>query len=229
MPAIRSTLTWANPCAAIQGCTPEHLPGGVGAAVLAQDIVVHVLDAEAEAGHPDLPDRPQLGLGQRSRLALEGDLSCRVPGQRRLQPRRQRLEVAGAYVGGGAAAEVDEPQLAAGDPGGAGVQLHLARHRVEVLPDLRGVLVDVDAEVAELAALAAERYVQVEAEVGKGLRLRRGVEKGTRRGDVALVPERVRRVVGDEDAADLGVGQQVVEAGGRRFREVGGHPGFPKQ
>ena len=221
MPAIRSTLTWANPCAAIQGCT-RNTSRVVWARPFSRRMSSFMFSTpRLRRVTPDLPDRAQLGLGQRSRLALEGDLRGRVPRQRPLQAGSQRLEVAGAYVGGGAAAEVDEPQLAAGDPGGAGVQLHLARHRVEVLPDLRGVLVDVDAEVAELAALAAERHVQVEAEVGNGLRRRRGVEKGAGGGDVALVPEGVGRVVGDEDATHLGVGKQVVEGGWSQVREDG--------
>ena len=44
------------------------------AAVQLEDLVVEVLDAEAEPRHADAADRRELGFGQRARLALERDL-----------------------------------------------------------------------------------------------------------------------------------------------------------
>ena len=51
--------------------------------------------------------------------------------------------------------------------GSCAVQLPLARQHVEVLADLLRVLVGVDAEVAEVTPLPAERDVQVEARAGR--------------------------------------------------------------
>ena len=44
------------------------------------------------------------------------------------------------------------------------VQLPFAREHVEILLDFAGVLVGVDAEIAEVAALPAERDVQVQTQ-----------------------------------------------------------------
>ena len=52
-------------------------------------------------------------------------------------------------------------------------QLPFAREQVEVLLDLLRVLVGVDAEVAEVAALPAERNVQVQPERHAGAGRRR--------------------------------------------------------
>ena len=49
------------------------------AAVDLEDAVVEVLDAQAQARDAHLADRLQLVLGQRARLALEGDLFRLVP------------------------------------------------------------------------------------------------------------------------------------------------------
>ena len=109
-----------------------------------------------------------------------------------------------------AAAEVDEVQRPAGDRPLRAVQLPLARQRVEIALHLRGVLVGVDAEIAEVAPLPAERDVQIQPErhVGRRRRQRRpriGID-GFRR------PDGKGRVVGDEVAADL---CGVVGGGGR--------------
>src|SRR5262249_44980295 len=46
----------------------------MGAAVQLENPAVEVLDAEAEARDAEIPDRAELGLGQRARLTLERDL-----------------------------------------------------------------------------------------------------------------------------------------------------------
>ena len=88
--------------------------------------------------------------------------------------------------------------------GVVGVQLPLARQEIEILLDLARVLVGVDAEVAEVAALPAERDVQVEAErhACAGGRCQRRPRVG---GDRLRRPHRERRVIRDEVAADLGL------------------------
>ena len=63
-----------------------------------------------------------------------------------------------------AAAEVSKPQLPALKGAGAAVNLILLDQRVEIDLDLGGVLVGVDFEVTELAALAAKRNVEVKPE-----------------------------------------------------------------
>src|SRR5262249_40877727 len=81
------------------------------------------------------------------------------------------------------------------------VQRDLAREGLEVHLDLLGVLVRVHAEVTELAPLAAEGDVQVEAQrrAGLGGAVQRG--QGLRR--MVRGPGGEGRVVGDEIAADL--------------------------
>ena len=84
------------------------------------------------------------------------------------------------------------------------VQLPLPREEIEVRLDFLRVLVGVDAEVAEVAALAAERDVEVQTERDVGRR-RRG-ERGPGVGGHGVGrPDRERRVIGDEVAADLGL------------------------
>ena len=209
-------MTWRKPAAPDPRHRPVDLAADVGAAVLAQDVVVEMLDAQAQAGDADVGDGGHLGLGQGARLALEGDLVGLAPGHGRLGAGGQGAQVAGADVGGGAAAEVDELQGPAGDPGAPGIGLDLAAKGVEVAPDLAGVAVHVDAEVAELAALPAEGDVQVEPEV-RGPAAGGGLQHRLGGGDLVGAPEGVRRVVGDEDAAHVGVGEHPVQARGGRL------------
>ena len=63
-----------------------------------------------------------------------------------------------------AAAEVDEAERPAAHHRQLADQLDLARQGRDVALDVVRVLVGVDAEVAELAALAAERNVQIQAQ-----------------------------------------------------------------
>ena len=78
---------------------------------------------------------------------------------------------------------------------------------------LAGVAVGIDTEVTEMTTLAAERNVQVQAKRHTGRR------RGERRPGLAVHgfggPDRERRVIRDEIAADLG----LLDLGGRM-----GHP-----
>ena len=77
-------------------------------AVQLEDPVVEVLDAEAEPRDAHLADRLELRLGQRARLALEGDfLRCRPRG-RRSQAIDEPLQLRGRKERRRPAAEVDE-------------------------------------------------------------------------------------------------------------------------
>ena len=71
--------------------------------------------------------------------------------------------------------------------------------------DVGAVLVRIHAEIAEVAPLAAERDVEIESQlsiwIGGGT-----VEHTVGIANVFLGPERVRRIVGDEDTPYLGLG-----------------------
>src|SRR4029450_13288459 len=94
------------------------LARAVRPAVDLEDVVVEVLDAEAEARHAHLPDRGELALGQRAGLALEGDLLGARPRRERAQPSHEALELLRREEGRRAAAEVDEVERPARDRAG---------------------------------------------------------------------------------------------------------------
>ena len=84
-----------------------------------------------------------------------------------------------------------------------GVERDLARQSREVCLHFIGVLVGVDAEVAELAALAAKGDVQVKAQAG--VLFRRGIEGIKGGGDMLGGPGGERGIIGDEVAAYFGL------------------------
>ena len=98
----------------------------------------------------------------RARLALERDLFGVVPRAARVQPADESLQLLRRQERRRAAAEVDEVELAAGHCRRRGVELPLPREQIEILLDLARILVGVDPEVTEMAALPAERDVQVQ-------------------------------------------------------------------
>ena len=96
-----------------------------------------------------------------ARLALEGHLAGRLPVPVLVDAGDEPLELLVTEIGRRAAAEVDELELAPPQPLVSRIQRDLTRQGGEIALDLVGVLVGVDAEVAEPAALAAKRDVQV--------------------------------------------------------------------
>src|SRR6185503_6396615 len=96
------------------------------------------------------PDGGELGVGQRARLALEGDFFGRRPRRHRGEPADQALELLRREKRWCAAAEVDEVVRTPGYRGKLPVKLPLARQRVEILADLGRVLIGVDAIVTEV-------------------------------------------------------------------------------
>ena len=183
-----------------EGPGAVDLGRAVRAVVGLEDVGVEVLDPQAQARDAEVAQQLDLALLQGAGLALERDLLGRGPGQARAQPAEELLELLAREVRGRAAAEVDEARAAAGDQGSAGVELELALERVEVAADLGRVLVGVDLEVAEVAALAAEGQVDVEAERGAGLRA--AAQAALERPDLCGRPEGEGRVVRDEVVAD---------------------------
>ena len=73
MPAMRSMLICGKPSDRANVVGAEDLRRPVRAPVELEDLVVEVLDAQAETRDADAANGGQLGLGQRARLALERD------------------------------------------------------------------------------------------------------------------------------------------------------------
>ncbi len=132
MPAIRSILICGKPTSRAQLIGPDDFRRLVGPAIDRQNLVIEMLDAQAEPGHADLLDRLELGFLERARLAFEGDFPGRVPVPVVVDPLDQALELCIAQVRRRAAAEVDEFELPAAKPAPVGIQRDLARQGVEI-------------------------------------------------------------------------------------------------
>src|SRR5262245_28841464 len=120
-----------------------------------------------------------------------------------MEPFVQRLELTGAQVRGSATSEIHELQFSSGHGWALAEQLDLAGQGLHVPLDGLGVLVGVDAKVAELAPLATKGNVQVEPQRMARVRGRR-IERRAKLGQEIPLPLRKRRIVGDEIAADFG-------------------------
>ena len=82
-------LSWSKPSGLDPRQAAVDLLGHVGAAVLAQDLVVEVLDAETESSDADA-SRIASSFGERAGLALERDFLDAVPVEDwRTQPARR--------------------------------------------------------------------------------------------------------------------------------------------
>src|ERR1700722_11556565 len=92
--------------------------------------------------------------------------------------------------------------MAVADDGLAGADFDLFQQGVGIYFHVAGVLVGVDAEVAEFAASAAKGNVKIETE--RSSRLRRSGETLPSRGKMSRLPERERRVVRHEVIAEAG-------------------------
>ena len=207
MPAIRSMLICGKPSAARELVGAVDLRRAVRAAVELEDVVVEVLDAEAQPRDADVADRLELGLGQRARLALEGDFLGAVPRRdRRSAASTRPLELLRREERRRAAAEVDEVERPAGDAGGARVELPLAgeqRRGTSRRPRRscrcrRGSSRTGSASGRTGCAGRARAACPAPA-----ARCERGQRVG---GDRVRRPDRERRVVGDEVAADFRFG-----------------------
>jgi hypothetical protein len=65
----------------------------VRAAVQLQDAVVEILDTEAQARHPHVPDGLELGLAEGAGLAFERDLFGGLPGRHGGEPVDEPLQL----------------------------------------------------------------------------------------------------------------------------------------
>src|SRR5262245_14095763 len=159
-------------------------------------MVVEVLNPQAEPRDSDLLNDAQFSFGEGTGLGFKRDFLGFIPRQEFLHGGGQLCELARRNIGGSAAAEVDELGFAAADEGPLGVELKLPDGGVEVALDLARVLVGIDLEVAERAALATKRNMQVDTYGSAGGRP--SIEGGIGFVDAVPSPERVGRVVGNE-------------------------------
>src|SRR6516225_8327198 len=126
-----------------------------------QDVVVEIFHSQAEAGHAEVANGFKFVSGQRARLAFERNLFSLVPWQQSLHAVSQMPELLDRQVRRRAAPEIDEIKLASADKLPASVELKLAQNRIEVFPNLGGILVRIDFEITEVAALATKGDVDV--------------------------------------------------------------------
>ena len=112
------------------------------------------------------------------------------------------------------ATKVSKAELPALQSACAAVAFNLLNECVEIKFNLAGIFVRIDFEVAKLAALAAERDVQVKTErvLGAG----RLIQRLNRVGDVFRFPLRERRIVRNKIIADFSA----------HLRRVGRHKYF---
>src|SRR5207248_1876468 len=139
----------------------KNLRGQVSPAIGFQDLVIEVLDAQAQPSNAESLQCFQLVLLQCAGLALKRHLLRVFPGEQRLYLFEQPAQLVSAEEGGRAAAEVDEMEGPARRHGHGGVESDFAHECVEIDIDVAGVLVGVDAEIAKFAAFAAKRNVQI--------------------------------------------------------------------
>ena len=142
----------------------ENLRRAMGAPVHFEYPIVEALDPKTEARDPHPADSGELGLGQRSRFALESDFLRSLPGNRGRQTLHQAFELERRQKRRRAAPKIDKAQATAGNGRQPGVELEFAREQVEIVADFLGILVRVNAKVAKVAALPAERNVKVNPE-----------------------------------------------------------------
>src|SRR5207253_1842193 len=98
------------------------------------------------------------------------------PRQERFHFPEQAAKLIGAQIRRRAAAEIDELQGSSAHGGSLTIQLDFLDQGIEVELDIACVLIGVDAEIAELAALTAKGNVQVEPK--RRARLRRLLQDG---------------------------------------------------
>ena len=87
----------------------------MGAAVDFENVIVEVLDAEAQPRDAEIANRLELVVGERAGFGFERDFLRRVPWEQTLHPVGEELQLIGRQIAGRAAAEVDEARMASFD------------------------------------------------------------------------------------------------------------------
>jgi hypothetical protein len=111
MPAIKSTLICAkfSARAFVRG---EHFARTMRPPVDLENMVVEILNAQAQTGDADLLDRGELPRIQRPGFGFKRDFLRRIPRQDRFQPIREFTQLFRRQIGGRAATEINEVRLA---------------------------------------------------------------------------------------------------------------------
>src|SRR5215212_9336870 len=131
-------------------------------AICSEDLVVEVFDAEAQPCDADGFECFEFRLLNRARLTLERYLFSVLPTDVSIQAIDEIMQLLLTDVRRCAATEVCKAKLPALKRRHTAVKLVLFDQRIEIDLDLRRVLVCVDFEITEQAALAAKRNVNVE-------------------------------------------------------------------
>ena len=178
------------------GVGPLDLLGAVGASVDFQDVVIEVFDAQTQSGDTHFADGPQLVIGECAGLGFEGDFGRFIPREQALHAFGEIPELVRRQVARSASSKINEAGFPASDHRLLGVAGNVFEQRIEVGLDVVGILVGVDAEVAEMATLPAEGDVGVEPQ--RNPRLRFLIERLMEGGNGLGAPESERGIIGHE-------------------------------
>ena len=161
-------------------------------------------------------------VGERSGFGLEGDFCRFIPGKQTLHALGQIAELVRRQVARGAPTEVNKAGFSPADHRLGGIGSEVFEQGIEVGLDIVGVLVGVDAEVAEVTSLPAEGNVDVESQRYSGLR---GLIQSLMEGWNGLsIPEGKRGIIGNEVIPSGGLPLQGRSRGcGRRGNGDGAH------
>src|SRR5262249_35281570 len=135
-----------------------------------EDTILEMLHAEAQSRDTDLFDDTKFVVSEGSGFALESDLLGLVPGEKFLHGIGEIGQLLGGEIRGCATAKVDEFWFPLADEGLCRVEGQFSDGGIQIALDLCGVLVCVNAEVAEVTAFSAEGNVQIDAERRSGSR-----------------------------------------------------------
>src|SRR6185369_2871095 len=174
------------------------------ATICSEDFVVEVFDAKAQTRHADCFECFEFRFLNRAGLTLERYFFSVLPTDVSIQTIDEIPQLLLTDVRRCAAAEVCEAKLASLKPRAAAVELVLFDQRIEVDLDLRRVLVCVDFEVAEQAALPAKRNVKVQTQ--RIIDARRLIERVDSFCHKLGLPLRERRIVRDKIISYFGSG-----------------------
>ena len=161
-----------------------------------EDVIVKILHTQAQSCDAQFAQGFELVLLECARFALEGDLLGFVPGEKGLESIHQSPDLVDREIRRRAASDIDKLERAMGQVGVTGQDFDLANERIEIEFDITGIFVSIDPKIAELAAFAAKWNVEIKAQgavSGRG-----GEAKTFNTGQIFLVPEGKRGVIGNE-------------------------------
>ena len=171
-----------------------------------QYFIVHMLDTQAKPSHTDGFYRFELSLLQRARLAFKRNLTSFLPLPMLADAIDQALQLIAGQKRGRTAAKIYKLEFSTAQGSSLRVEGGLLGQCVQIHIHIARVLVRIDAEVAELASLAAEGNVQIQSERCSRLNTDGGrrVEPLEGGRHVRLCPDRKGGISGYEIAAHLG-------------------------